>query len=83
MTMAGIRNIKDDISRGLSFSEALLEQLDFELSPDTKVGVGQNPVPPMTLKSLLKGGNHPQKGTLGFDPQPSPFGNVSCWTGSQ
>ena len=34
------------------------------------MGVGQNPVPPMTLKSLLKGGNHPQKGTLGFDPPP-------------
>ena len=32
--------------------------------------MGQNPVPPMTLKSLLKGGNHPQKGTLGFDPKP-------------
>ena len=32
------------------------------------VGVGQNPVPPMP-----KGGNHPQKGTLGFDPQPCFF----------
>ena len=35
-----------------------------------ELGVGQNPVPPMTLKSLFKGGNLPKRYPLGFDPQP-------------
>ena len=43
-----------------------------------EVEMGQNPVPQVTLKSLLKGGNHPQKGTLGFDPQPSLFAEWIC-----
>ena len=34
----------------------------------TYMGVGQNPVSPMTLKSLLKGGNLPKRYPLGFDP---------------
>ena len=32
--------------------------------------VGQNPVPPMTPKSLLKWANHSQKIPVGFDPLP-------------
>ena len=48
--------------------------------------VGQNPVPQWTLESLVKGGNHPQNGTLGFDPQPlryhsKPLGGVGCLYG--
>ena len=34
------------------------------------MGVGQNPVPPMTLKSPFKGGNLPKRYPIGFDPQP-------------
>ena len=34
------------------------------------MGMGQNPVPPMTLKSPFKGGNLPKRYPIGFDPQP-------------
>ena len=38
------------------------------------LGVGQNPVPPMTLlKNPLKGGNLPNRYPVGFNPQPFTF----------
>ena len=39
------------------------------------LAMGQNPVPPMTLKSLLKGGNLLKRYPLGFDPQPFGYGS--------